>query len=58
MAVIASDLAMTSSAKAQVNKMAVQTVPPIKRGAHTSFASLKQIKAGTLSVGYAENWPG
>jgi hypothetical protein len=34
--------------------MVVPTIPPIKRGLHTLFASLKQIKAGTLNVGYAE----
>lgn len=50
MAVIASDLAMTSSSKAEVDKMAAQTVPPIKSGTHTSFPSLKQINAGALSV--------
>src|SRR5262249_58704552 len=29
----------------------------IKRGAHTSFASLKQVDAGVLNVGYAEAGP-
>ena len=33
---------------------AAQTGAP---GAHTSFASLKQIKAGVLDVGYAEDGP-
>ena len=57
MAVIASDLAMTSSAKAEVNKMAAQTVPPIRSGTNISFPSLKQINAGALSIGYAEVGP-
>jgi pimeloyl-ACP methyl ester carboxylesterase len=32
-------------------------VPSIKPGTHTSFASLKQIDAGLLNVGYAEDGP-
>ncbi|MCK1511216.1 alpha/beta hydrolase [Bradyrhizobium sp. 190] len=30
---------------------------PIRPGAHTSFATLKQVEAGVLSVGYAEAGP-
>ena len=33
------------------------TLPAIKAGANTSFASLKQIDAGVLNVGYAEAGP-
>jgi len=33
------------------------TMPAIKRGTHTSFATLKQIDAGLLNVGYAEAGP-
>jgi pimeloyl-ACP methyl ester carboxylesterase len=57
MALVASDLAMISPAKAEVNETAAETVSPIKRGTHTSFASLKQIEAGVLSIGYAEAGP-
>ena len=32
-------------------------LPAIKPGMHTSFASLKQIDAGLLNVGYAEDGP-
>jgi pimeloyl-ACP methyl ester carboxylesterase len=32
-------------------------LPPITPGTHTSFASLKQIDAGLLNVGYAEDGP-
>src|SRR5215472_2318105 len=32
-------------------------IPPIKPGTKTSFASLKQIDAGLLNVGYAEDGP-
>jgi len=33
------------------------TLPTVKPGANTSFGPLKQINAGTLSVGYAEAGP-
>lgn len=32
-------------------------VPPVTPGTHTSFPSLKQVKAGLLNVGYAEAGP-
>lgn len=32
-------------------------LPPMKPGTHTSFASLKQIDAGVLNIGYAEAGP-
>ncbi|GGN42204.1 alpha/beta fold hydrolase [Streptomyces fuscichromogenes] len=34
------------------------TVPAMTPGTHTSFARLKQVKAGALDVGYAEDGPG
>ncbi|MEU9290097.1 alpha/beta hydrolase [Streptomyces sp. NPDC048275] len=33
------------------------TVPTVAPGTHTSFAALKQVKAGVLDVGYAEAGP-
>ncbi|MBW8796566.1 MAG: alpha/beta hydrolase [Streptomyces sp.] len=33
------------------------TVPAVTPGTHTSFARLKQVKAGVLDVGYAEDGP-
>ncbi|MBW8800326.1 MAG: alpha/beta hydrolase [Streptomyces sp.] len=33
------------------------TVPTVPPGAHTSFARLKQVRAGVLDVGYAEDGP-
>jgi pimeloyl-ACP methyl ester carboxylesterase len=33
------------------------SLPPIKRGTHRSFSSLKQIDAGLLKIGYAEDGP-
>src|SRR6266850_562790 len=45
-------LAMIGSAGAQSSK-----IKPIKPGTNTSFAPLKQIEAGVLTVGYAEAGP-
>src|SRR2546425_1062609 len=50
--VAAAELAMLGSADAQPGK-----INPIKPGTNTSFASLKQIDAGVLNVGYAEAGP-
>jgi pimeloyl-ACP methyl ester carboxylesterase len=47
--VAAAELAMLGSADAQPGK-----INAIKPGTNTSFASLKQIDAGVLNVGYAE----
>ena len=44
-------------ARAQTSLSKPATLPPIKSGTHTSFASLKQINAGLLNVGYAEAGP-
>jgi pimeloyl-ACP methyl ester carboxylesterase len=43
--------------QAQAAKGSATTVPPIKPGTNTSFASLKQVNAGTLDVGYVEAGP-
>jgi pimeloyl-ACP methyl ester carboxylesterase len=32
-------------------------IPPITPGTHTSFSSLKQVRAGELNIGYAEEGP-
>jgi pimeloyl-ACP methyl ester carboxylesterase len=50
--IAAAEFAMISSAYAQSSK-----IKPIKRGTNTSFASVKQIDAGLLNVGYAEAGP-
>ena len=52
LSIAASELAVIASADAQSRK-----IQPIKRGTNTSFASLKQIDAGLLNVGYAEAGP-
>jgi pimeloyl-ACP methyl ester carboxylesterase len=52
--IAAAQLGMIGAADAQTSKA---KLPAIKRGTHTSFASLKQIDAGLLNVGYAEAGP-
>jgi pimeloyl-ACP methyl ester carboxylesterase len=47
-------LGVLASAEAQPAKT---TLPAIKPGTHTSFGALKQINAGLLNVGYAEDGP-
>jgi pimeloyl-ACP methyl ester carboxylesterase len=55
--IAAAKLGMIGSADAQSSKTKPAQLPAIKRGAHTSFASLKQVDAGVLNVGYAEAGP-
>jgi len=55
MTLAAAQLGMIGSAAAQSPNPA--RVPAIKPGTNTSFASLKQIDAGVLKVGYAEAGP-
>ena len=57
MTLAAAPLAMVGSAVAQSSKPKSAHVPAIKPGTNTSFASLKQIDAGPLNVGYAEAGP-
>jgi pimeloyl-ACP methyl ester carboxylesterase len=57
MAVAATQLGMIGSAAAQLDKTKATQLPAIKPGTNTSFASLKQIDAGLLNVGYAEAGP-
>jgi pimeloyl-ACP methyl ester carboxylesterase len=55
--VTAAQFALNGLAHAQSNEAKSARVGSIKPGTHTSFASLKQIDAGLLSVGYAEAGP-
>jgi pimeloyl-ACP methyl ester carboxylesterase len=57
MTIAAGQLGMTGFADAQPNRTRSTQLPAIKPGTHTSFASLKQIDAGVLNVGYAEAGP-
>ena len=57
MTIAATQLGMFGSAEAQSNDATPATVPLIKPGTNTSFASQKQIDAGLLNVGYAQAGP-
>jgi pimeloyl-ACP methyl ester carboxylesterase len=57
MTIAAAQLGMIGSADAQSSKAKPADLPTIKPGTNTSFASLKQINAGLLNVGYAEAGP-
>jgi pimeloyl-ACP methyl ester carboxylesterase len=54
MTIAAAQLGIIGSAAAQPR---MTTLPAIKPGTNTSFASLKQIDAGVLNIGYAEAGP-
>jgi pimeloyl-ACP methyl ester carboxylesterase len=56
MAIAAAQLGVIASAAAQTRETASK-VPAIKPGTNTSFKALKQINAGLLNVGYAEDGP-
>jgi pimeloyl-ACP methyl ester carboxylesterase len=57
MALAAAQLGMIGSADAQSGLAKPANLPAIKRGTNKSFATLKQIDAGVLAVGYAEAGP-
>ena len=57
LSIAAAQLGMIGSAYAQPGKAKSAQLPAIKPGTNTSFASLKQIDAGVLNVGYAEAGP-
>ena len=47
----------TSTRTGQTNQTSAVGASSVGSGAHTSFASLKQVEAGTLTIGYAEDGP-
>ena len=53
----ATQFGLNSSALAQPSKSRLASNRSIKPGSNTSFASLKQVNAGVLNVGYAEAGP-
>jgi pimeloyl-ACP methyl ester carboxylesterase len=57
MTIAAAQLGMTGFAQAQPNTTKPADLPPIRPGTNTSLASLKQIDAGLLNIGYAEAGP-
>jgi pimeloyl-ACP methyl ester carboxylesterase len=56
-AVALAQFAFVGAARAQPSSARPAGLPPVQPGTHTSFASLKQVDAGLLSVGYAEAGP-
>jgi pimeloyl-ACP methyl ester carboxylesterase len=57
MTIAAAQLVLNGPAEGQPGKTKAGDLPKIRRGEHTSFASLKHIDAGVLNVGYAEAGP-
>jgi pimeloyl-ACP methyl ester carboxylesterase len=57
MTIAAAQIGMIGFAHAQSGNARPARLPTIKPGTNTSFASLKQIDAGALNVGYAEAGP-
>src|ERR1700730_2744356 len=55
--IAAGQLGMTGFADAQPSPTKSAQLPAIRPGTNTSFASLKQIDAGVLNVGYADAGP-
>jgi len=53
--IAAAQLGMIGTADAQDSKTPMTTLPAIRRGTNISFRSLKQVDAGLLKVGYAED---
>jgi pimeloyl-ACP methyl ester carboxylesterase len=53
----AAQLGMIGAAQADTRPTMHKALPALKPGTHKSFAALKQIEAGLLSVGYAEDGP-
>jgi pimeloyl-ACP methyl ester carboxylesterase len=56
-ALAAAQFGFDGAAKAQPSKATSGGLGPVQPGTHTSFAALKQVDAGLLSVGYAEAGP-
>src|ERR1700730_976056 len=57
MAIAAAQFGMNGSAKAQSSKPELADRPRSKSGTNKAFASVKQIDAGVLNVGYADVGP-
>jgi pimeloyl-ACP methyl ester carboxylesterase len=57
MTIAAAGLDLIGSARAQSSSTKSAGLPPITPGTNKSFASLRQVEAGVLSIGYAETGP-
>jgi pimeloyl-ACP methyl ester carboxylesterase len=55
--IAAAQLVTIGPAEAQATKAKPADLPKIRPGANTSFAPLKQVEAGALTIGYAEAGP-
>ncbi|UVC09144.1 alpha/beta hydrolase [Rhizobium sp. TH2] len=55
--VAAVELGLVSPARAATSKASSGTIPATRAAPHTSFETLKSIKAGDLEIGYAEAGP-
>ncbi len=55
--IAAAQVGMIGSAHAQAGSEQAPKLPAVSPGAHTTFRPLKQIDAGVLKVGYAEDGP-
>jgi len=55
--IAAAQLAAMETAAAQTSKTKAADAPATTRGAHTSLGAIKQIDAGVLNIGYAEQGP-
>ena len=55
--IAAAQLAAMETAAAQTSKTKAGDAPATTRGAHTSLGAIKQIDAGVLNIGYAEQGP-
>jgi pimeloyl-ACP methyl ester carboxylesterase len=57
MTVAATQVGLIGSAHAQAGSGPATKLPAVKPGSHTTFRALKQVDAGVLKVGYAEDGP-
>ena len=55
--IAAAQLVTIGAAEAQASKAKPADLPKIRPGANSSFAPLKQVEAGVLTIGYAEAGP-
>jgi len=55
--IAAAQFGVFGSAEAELSEATPADLPAVKPGTNTSFASLKQIDAGLLNIGYAEAGP-
>ena len=57
MTIAAAQIGLIGTASAQSDSENSPSVPAVRPGSHTTFASIKQINAGVLNIGYAEAGP-